>query len=116
VSFQMARQIIWSPRSANDLEEICEYIAKDSEYYAREVARQMHKRIDDLPGYPRSGRVVPEYDNENLREKIYKSYRIVYRIKPGIIEKDSARPFAFFRNFENPKTSNYNIFCRCKPL
>ena len=82
----MARQIIWSPRAANDLRDICEYIAKDSNYYAREVARNIYKRIEDLPKFPRSGREVPEYDDVNLREKIYKSYRIVYRIKPEIIE------------------------------
>ncbi|MEW5816622.1 MAG: type II toxin-antitoxin system RelE/ParE family toxin, partial [Spirochaetota bacterium] len=29
---------------------------------------------------------VPEYNDENLREKIYENYRIVYRIKDEIIE------------------------------
>jgi len=29
---------------------------------------------------------VPEYGNENLREKIYENYRIVYRTKEEVIE------------------------------
>ena len=29
----MALKIKWSPRAASNLEEICEYIAKDSESY-----------------------------------------------------------------------------------
>jgi len=29
---------------------------------------------------------VPEYRDKNLREKIYKNYRIVYRIKGELIE------------------------------
>jgi toxin ParE1/3/4 len=39
-----------------------------------------------IPQFPKSGRIVPEYDNENLRERIYESYRIVYRLKGEIIE------------------------------
>jgi len=30
----MALKIKWSPRAAANLEEICSYISKDSEYYA----------------------------------------------------------------------------------
>ncbi len=32
------------------------------------------------------GRIVPEYQEENLREKIFQSYRIVYRLKADIVE------------------------------
>ncbi|GJQ48813.1 plasmid stabilization system protein [Candidatus Kuenenia stuttgartiensis] len=30
--------------------------------------------------------MVPEYGDEDLREKIYENYRIVYRIKGELIE------------------------------
>jgi len=32
------------------------------------------------------GRVVPEYQQENLRERIYQNYRIVYRVQPEAVE------------------------------
>jgi plasmid stabilization system protein ParE len=42
--------------------------------------------IKKIPGFPKSGRIVPEYNDEDLREKIYGNYRIVYRIKSEAIE------------------------------
>lgn len=82
----MAYKIKWSPRAASNLEEICSYIARDSEYYASLFAKKIFLIIKDIPQFPKSGRVVPEYSNENLREKIYQNYRIVYRLKENLIE------------------------------
>ena len=79
----MACRIIWSPRAASHLEDICEYIAKDSEQYARIFARQILRLTRTLSEFPKSGRVVPEYNDDRLREKIYGNYRLVYRIKEG---------------------------------
>jgi len=42
--------------------------------------------VKAIPQFPKSGRVVPEYRDENLRGKIYKNYRIVYRLKEEFIE------------------------------
>jgi plasmid stabilization system protein ParE len=39
-----------------------------------------------IPSSPKLGRIVPEYNDKNLREKIYGNYRIIYRIKPEVIE------------------------------
>jgi addiction module RelE/StbE family toxin len=82
----MAYQIKWSPRAASNFEEICDYIAKDSELYAALFAKKINAMVKALPQFPKSGRKVPEYSNENLREKIFKNYRIVYRIKEDVIE------------------------------
>ena len=82
----MALKIKWSPRAASNLEEICDYIAKDSEYYAILFAKKVTTIVKTIPKFPKTGRIVPEYGNENLREKIYGNYRIVYRIKEELIE------------------------------
>lgn len=82
----MAPKIIWSPRAVSNLEEICEYISRDSRYYALVLARQVVGIIDAIPRFPESGRIVPEYQDPSLREKIYKGYRIVYRIRADLIE------------------------------
>ncbi|WP_099325442.1 type II toxin-antitoxin system RelE/ParE family toxin [Candidatus Kuenenia stuttgartiensis] len=42
--------------------------------------------VKSIPQFPKSGRMVPEYGDEDLREKIYENYRIVYRIKGELIE------------------------------
>lgn len=82
----MDDRIKWSPRAASHLDQICEFIFQDSETYARIFAKKILKIVEDIPIYPKSGRVVPEYENDNLRERIYENYRLVYRIKNDIIE------------------------------
>lgn len=82
----MAYQIKWSLRAASNFEDICNFIAKDSEYYAAIFAKRVTMIIKHLAQFPKAGRIVPEYQDENLREKIYGNYRIVYRLKEGRIE------------------------------
>ncbi len=82
----MALKIKWSPRAASNLEEICTYIGKDSEYYSLLFARKIINIVKAIPQFPKSGRIVPEYKDDSLREKIYGNYRIVYRLKEDIVE------------------------------
>jgi plasmid stabilization system protein ParE len=82
----MALKIRWSPRAASNFEDICSYIAKDSPHYASLFAKKINFIVKTIPQFPKSGRVVPEYKDENIREKIYENYRIVYRLKGGLIE------------------------------
>jgi len=82
----MDDRIKWSPRAASHLDQICEFISQDSETYARIFAKKILKIVEDIPIFPKSGRVVPEYEDKNLRERIYENYRLVYRIKNDIIE------------------------------
>jgi len=82
----MALPIRWSPRSALHLEKICEYISQDSEEYAAIFAKRIVSVVRAIPDFPESGRIVPEYNDPALREKIYGSYRIVYRLNVGFVE------------------------------
>lgn len=82
----MARALKWSPKAASNLEEICEFIGEDSAHYAFLFARKVVALVKTLPVFPESGRIVPEYGDPNLREKIYNNYRIVYRIREDAIE------------------------------
>lgn len=82
----MAKKIRWSPKAADSLEEICNFIAEDSEYYASMFAKKINALVKDIALFPQAGRIVPEYQDENLREKIFQNYRVVYRIKKDFIE------------------------------
>ncbi len=42
--------------------------------------------VEDMATFPRIGRIVPEYRDPNLRERIYSNYRIVYRMKDEVVE------------------------------
>lgn len=74
-------KVIWTEFALDDLRNIYEYIAKDSKYYASVQIEKIIGRIEQLESFPQSGRVVPEFDNERIRELIEGNYRIVYRIE-----------------------------------
>jgi len=79
-------KLIWSPKAVADLEEICQYISRDSEHYARLFAQRIIAVVEMIADFPMAGRVVPEYHRDDLRERIFQNYRIVYRIKSELIE------------------------------
>ena len=79
-------KLIWSPRAASDLEDICNFIALDSENHAKLFAQRIVALIKSIPDFPKAGRVVPEYQLDDVRERLYQDYRIVYRIKKDIVE------------------------------
>jgi toxin ParE1/3/4 len=76
----------WSPQAITDLARTCEYIGQDSREYARLFAQRIVKLIESIPTHPLLGQVVPEYGREDLREKRFQSYRIVYRVKGEVVE------------------------------
>ena len=78
----MDLEVKWSPEASEDLESIAEYIARDSEYYARAVVTEILSVSRSLPEFPQVGRVVPEIGDEHIRERFIYSYRLVYRIEP----------------------------------
>lgn len=81
-------KIVWTEFALEDLRLIHDYIAKDSKTYADRLIDKLIARVDQLETFPKSGRVVPEFDNTDIRELIEGNYRIIYEIKPehiGII-------------------------------
>jgi len=60
------------------VDAIALYIAADSPSYASAVVRRIVALTRTLGEFPHSGRKVPEYDDENIRELIAYSYRIIY--------------------------------------
>jgi len=73
-------ELRWSESAVKDLEELCNYISIDSGEYAKNIARRIIDNIETAATFPYSGRIVPEYNNEMIREKILLNYRIIYRI------------------------------------
>lgn len=81
----MAR-LRWSPQALADLDGICEHIALDSKEYAAVFAQDIITLIEELERHPRIGRVVPEYREENLRERLHQNYRVVYELIASRVE------------------------------
>lgn len=58
--------------------EIKNYIERDSVYYANKTIADILRRSENLKLFPSMGRYVPEFNSKEMRELIYKSYRILY--------------------------------------
>ncbi|HXF12404.1 MAG TPA: type II toxin-antitoxin system RelE/ParE family toxin [Terriglobales bacterium] len=77
----MAAEVVWSHRALRDVDGIADYIAKDPAAYAAVVVGNIITQTKMLSQFPRSGRKVPEFDTDEIRELLAYSYRIIYRIQ-----------------------------------
>ena len=72
-------QINWTIQAKDDLKAIADFIKQDSEKYARLQISRIRSRTHLLKTHRNSGRMVPEFDNPDIRELIEGRYRIVYK-------------------------------------
>lgn len=77
----MARSVVWSNGSLEDIDCIAEFIGRDSVYHARRVVNEIINIVEILRTQPEMGRVVPELNEPGIREHFIYSYRIIYEIK-----------------------------------
>ncbi len=70
----------WTEAALTDARAIETYIARHSARYAQGLIDRLFSRTESLADLPRLGAMVPEYDDENLRELFEDPCRIVYRI------------------------------------
>ena len=75
----MAFKIIWAREAREDLREIVMFIAQDNPAVAESFGYLLMSKVDVLAQFPQLGRVVPEEQDEDIREIIFRSYRIVYQ-------------------------------------
>ena len=73
-------KIIWTNRSLADLQEIGDYISRDSVQYARLTLERIISVAGFLESNPFIGRKVPEINEPSIRELIIGSYRLIYKI------------------------------------
>ena len=74
----MDRRVIWAEAAWLDLQQIADYIAKDSAHYAASFVREIRDAAQSLSKFSERGRVVPELESSSFREILVRSYRIVY--------------------------------------
>ena len=79
-------KILWTEPAIEDLRNLHGYIAKDSDVYASSFVQRIILAVDRLSDFPRLGRMVPEAEQETIRELLYQNYRIIYRIKSELVE------------------------------
>ena len=58
------------------------YIAKDSPCYARRFIAKLETSVETLTDHPHIWRRVPEAERDDVRELIFRGYRIIYLTRP----------------------------------
>jgi len=76
----MDYQVKLSRSARSDIEGIVRYISIDDPDQALRFGRFLIQHTKSLRQFPERGRVVPEFDDDAIRELIVKTYRIVYRL------------------------------------
>lgn len=79
-------KVKWSKDALFALKEICEYIAEDSRLYSDIFKDRVFELVEHLEIFPKIGRNVPESDDTNVREIIFKNYRIIYQLYDKNVE------------------------------
>ena len=74
-------QVFWTPQAVADLEAIRDFIARDSPRHADLTAANIRRAVGRLQTFPRSGRVVAELGDPDIREVIVGTYRVVYLLR-----------------------------------
>ena len=78
--------VYWTETATRQLDRIYEYISETSLVYARRMVDRITRRTEQIAEFPRSGRIVPEFERANIREVIEGAYRIIYLIDEDIID------------------------------
>ena len=73
-------KINWTELSISDLKSIYDYISQDSKRYASLTINKIYNRAQLLIQQPQIGRIVPEFNDPNIRELIIGNYRLVYKL------------------------------------
>ena len=76
--------VLWTTTAKRDLEDIIEYIAKDSVEIALEKYEKIKDSTQRLLLFPEQGRVIPELMKHNItnyHELIISPWRLMYKIE-----------------------------------
>lgn len=80
-------RVEWTVTAESDLDELFDYIARDSAVYAEQFVDRVLEFVAKLSEQPKMGRAVPEADSDNIRELVFrKNYRIIYVLRTDRIQ------------------------------
>ena len=87
----MGYQIALSPSARRDLRDIVRYISLDSPNRAVSFGQFLISSTKRLADFLEMGRIVPEFDDSDIREIVVRTYRVIYRVDHAGRRVDVAR-------------------------
>lgn len=61
-------KVFWTETAVNHLSAIYNYISQNSPQYAQRLVERLTRRSEQIANFPFSGRLVPEFETEQIRE------------------------------------------------
>ncbi len=80
-----SRRVVWATAARTALDEVVEYIARDSRESALKVLTRALETAESLSALPERARVVPELSDPAIRELFVHRYRMLYRIFDDVV-------------------------------
>jgi toxin ParE1/3/4 len=77
----MAFEIVWTEKSAEDVQAIVRYIRRHNPHAASSIARGIYERVQILIDQPESGSVLEELGAPEWRKLVFRSWKIVYKVE-----------------------------------
>ena len=74
-------KVLWTDSAIAQLQAIHDYLGQTSPEYALRIVDRLTRRSIQISAFPYSGRVVPEYESDEIREVIEGRYRIIYNVE-----------------------------------
>lgn len=76
----------WTTEAKAELQDIYAYIAARDKPAAKRLVTKLRELAKGVTEHPEIGRMVPEYESPNIRERIHGNYRIIYQLSHRGIE------------------------------
>ena len=86
-------KVVWIDRARQRLRQLHDYIAADAPLVAPQIVKRLILRSRQLQTAPWSGRKVPEYQRDDVRELLDPPYRIVYCVHSDRIDVLTVRHY-----------------------
>ena len=81
----MDREVKWTELAWSDLEQVAQYISKDSTFYAASFVREVLDYARALSYHSERGHIVSEIGDPSIREILVRKYRLIYEVKPNVV-------------------------------
>lgn len=79
-------KVVWTENAIHDLSVIKKFIAEDSLNRSERWVEELLDAGESLSTLASRGRIVPEFNQEKLRELLIGNYRLVYRLSLRLVE------------------------------
>jgi|GEM_PF-2510645 len=75
--------ITWSGPALDDVQALRKWLGRDSKPLSDSVVETIFDAIEKVIPFPRIGRVVAEVGDDTVRELLFRTFRIVYKVTAG---------------------------------